>query len=80
MEIPVEAVAVTVLARVMDLVTVVETKVTGEAEAVVADLETAALAAEILEVTETGQEEDMEILGTTETPGAVMICQIRFPK
>ena len=80
MEIPVEAVAVTVLARVMDLVTVVETKVTGEAEAVVADLETAALAAEILEVTETGQEEDMEVLGTTETPGAVMICQIRFPK
>lgn len=80
MEIPVEAVAVTVLARVMDLVTVVETKVTGEAEAVVADLETAASAAEILEVTETGQEEDMEVLGTTETPGAVMICQIRFPK
>ena len=80
MEIPVEAVAVTVLARVMDLVTVVETKVTGEAEAVVADLETAALAAGILEVTETGQEEDMEVLGTTETPGAVMICQIRFPK
>ena len=80
MEIRAEAVVVTVRARVTDLVTVVETRVTGEAVAVVADLETAALATEILEVTETGQEEDMEVLGTTETPGAVMICQIRFLK
>lgn len=74
MEIPAEAVVVTVLVRVTDLVTVVETRVTGGAEAVVADLETAVLATEILEVTEMGQEEDMEVSGT---PGAVMICQIR---